>query len=328
MARLILHVGAHKTGTSYLQRILHLNRDLLARHGVIYPDLGPNPAHHILTTPWIDNPEIAPHWYGPGGPEGLWQRIIADLADRDGTVILSAEPFSRMAPQAVDMVDLAARCRRFDDVTVVYVARNQVELAQSIWLQRAKTGGAPPVDRFVAHALEAGLTSGIPLDHHAVYQHLRCGFAHRDIRLADYHQLRTGAGGLLGGFCQLTGLELPLDDLTPLPAEAANISPDPLATLLATRLTHPDPPSAGMVAWVGRRLNQRYPKQRRCIFTQEEIASLVRKFNASNRAVEALSHSGDTAFSVTAAQSGDWVTRDTLTWEIWADLARGAYHAA
>jgi len=39
-ARIVLHCGLHKTGSTYLQRNLQSNRNLLLKHGVLY--LGPN----------------------------------------------------------------------------------------------------------------------------------------------------------------------------------------------------------------------------------------------------------------------------------------------
>ena len=38
--RIVLHCGLHKTGSTYIQRNLQTNRELLLQHGVLY--LGPN----------------------------------------------------------------------------------------------------------------------------------------------------------------------------------------------------------------------------------------------------------------------------------------------
>ena len=39
MPRILLHIGAHKTATSYMQKKLALNVDLLARRGIHYDPL-------------------------------------------------------------------------------------------------------------------------------------------------------------------------------------------------------------------------------------------------------------------------------------------------
>ena len=51
--RLILHAGAHKTGTSTIQRALFENRGWLRARGIFYPDPRPRfgsrfRAHHAL----------------------------------------------------------------------------------------------------------------------------------------------------------------------------------------------------------------------------------------------------------------------------------------
>lgn len=49
MAELILHIGMHKTATTYIQNILYDNRDMLFNEGIIYPDIGiMDGAHHLL----------------------------------------------------------------------------------------------------------------------------------------------------------------------------------------------------------------------------------------------------------------------------------------
>ena len=120
MAKVILHVGAHKTGTTYLQNLFHLNRARLAEAGIHYPDIGPNTAHHALAGAWMNLPDIPDRFYGAAGPDGLWQKIIDQYATAPGTLLLSAENFSRCYPEEIDMVDLARRLEPFESVQVIY----------------------------------------------------------------------------------------------------------------------------------------------------------------------------------------------------------------
>ena len=47
---LILHIGMGKTGTTALQEAFWANRDVLARAGITYPDIGVDAgAHHKIT---------------------------------------------------------------------------------------------------------------------------------------------------------------------------------------------------------------------------------------------------------------------------------------
>lgn len=43
--RLILHIGAPKCGSTYLQRVMLGNRDLLAKHGILYPHADDGRSH-------------------------------------------------------------------------------------------------------------------------------------------------------------------------------------------------------------------------------------------------------------------------------------------
>jgi hypothetical protein len=57
-ARLIIHAGTHKTGTTSIQNVLAAYRDQLGKQGLIYPDHGPylggsREAHHTLAQAFV-----------------------------------------------------------------------------------------------------------------------------------------------------------------------------------------------------------------------------------------------------------------------------------
>src|SRR6476661_11253638 len=91
-----LHVGAPKTGTTYLQDRLALNKGELARHGVHYPlQLHASqfrPALDLLQMPW-------------GGlqvdVDGEWDALAARVRRLDGTVIISHEILAAAKPGQV-----------------------------------------------------------------------------------------------------------------------------------------------------------------------------------------------------------------------------------
>jgi len=126
MARVFLHIGGHKTGTSFLQSMFHRNRALLARDAIHYPDIGPNNAHHALVRPWIVTPDIPDRFFGRAGADGVWERLTDTYAAMAGTLFLSAENFSRVRPTRVDMADLARRLAPFEEVRGL-VARRVLE---------------------------------------------------------------------------------------------------------------------------------------------------------------------------------------------------------
>jgi len=161
MARLFLHIGAHKTATSYLQALFHHNRQTLSKAGLHYPFIGPNTAHHSLAASWLDMPDLPPSFFGAEGPDGLWDRaILHPYANRTDTLFLSAENFSRFSPQRVDMADLARRLAVFDEVRIVYTLRAQTEMLASLWVQIARDRKAPTLRGYLERVLATGMGGG------------------------------------------------------------------------------------------------------------------------------------------------------------------------
>ena len=331
MARLVLHTGAHKTGTTSLQRAFALNRDLLARHGVIYPDIGPNTGHHVLAGPWMRVEGVPGEFWPAGGPDVLWERLIAAHAAGDKTVFLSAENFSRALPERVDMVELAARLAAFESVEVIYVTRAQLGYLESIWLQVSKALQPPPFGRFYARAKDEHLASGLWLDHNDVYDHLLTGFAPDRIRVFDFEAVKAHPGGILGFFLDHLGLPLDVDDLVPVPVPGgmANPSPDPLAALAAARVAAPGAAPAGLVQMAGAALEAGFGAgTRTTLYTEAEAAKLVAHFAPLNARLEERLRPYQPGFRLTEpgpdpARPG----RDRLTPAVWAGLARRIYRA-
>lgn len=236
MARVFLHIGAHKTGTTYLQNLFHLNRKRLEEEGIFYPDIGPNTAHHALARSWIDMPDVPDSFYGDAGPDGLWQQLIDRHVGTDDTLFLSAENFSRARPQGIDWVDLARRLSVFDEVRIIYTMRSQVEMVQALWLQLAKTSRVIDLPACARTAIDERRVVGVVIDHYAVYCNLRRGFEPEQIHLLDYHQIRRAPGGIGQVFLDLLGSRQRAESFQQPPREDANISPDPLAYWVATQI--------------------------------------------------------------------------------------------
>ncbi|MEM7507757.1 MAG: hypothetical protein AAF415_13530 [Pseudomonadota bacterium] len=123
---LVLHLGPHKTGTTYIQRILWRNRETLTGAGWLYPDFGRpgnSAGHHDLAKRPSGQPNKA---------------AISELRALLGTsdqVILTSEQFSRWSPDAlVTLADgLGAR-----QVSIVYYLRDPFDRFDSYWRERIK----------------------------------------------------------------------------------------------------------------------------------------------------------------------------------------------
>src|SRR5579875_1333997 len=93
--RVFLHVGAPKTGTTYVQQVLFANRATLAQAGVLYPvtDVGQpfRLAHDFCGRRWFGQ--------GPDRFQGEWEAVASQArAWTGGTVIVSSELLAGAAP--------------------------------------------------------------------------------------------------------------------------------------------------------------------------------------------------------------------------------------
>jgi hypothetical protein len=281
MAKVFLHIGAHKTGTSYLQHLFYLNHARLARAGIHYPLIGPNDAHHALAAAWIDMPDLPQRFFGKGGPDKLWNDLIARYARAPGTVFLSAENLSRQSPETVDFADLARRLAPFDEVRVIYTLRQQAELVQSLWLQAAKSGRVLALRPYLARAWEESLGGGIGIDHEALYDALLAGFSPDQIVLLDYAAIRAARGGIAQVFLDLMESGLSAADLAAPPEAKANISPDPLSFYLSSQITGGSLPPNALVAAVTDILRTD-PPRRTSLLSQAEHTRFHRQFSPGN----------------------------------------------
>ncbi|MFU8862709.1 MAG: hypothetical protein ACNA7O_02260 [Rhodobacterales bacterium] len=134
--RLVLHVGPHKTATTYIQQNLNACRASLSQTGWIYPDdVGVserNPgAHHDLAH--------RADTYLSSDRENHHQltEFATQLRDSGKNVILSAEGFSRWS---LSKYHKLADILGFQEIEVVYALRDPVALIHSYWAEEVKQG--------------------------------------------------------------------------------------------------------------------------------------------------------------------------------------------
>lgn len=138
--RIVIHAGGPKTATTFIQRGLQSNRDLLGELGVYLPTTGrlelePHAVcHHHLAWGLINPQSYRTSAQG-------WSALAEELSGVDApVVILSSEAFSRVASISggASLVTNAARglC---DSVTIAYFVRNQLSLMNSLYGQRVKS---------------------------------------------------------------------------------------------------------------------------------------------------------------------------------------------
>lgn len=128
--RVYLHVGAPKTGTTYLQDRLALNAASLRSHGYRYPT-GAHADMFLAALDLLDRP-----WGGMRPQaEGEWDALVRRARRTRGTVVLSHEILAGAKPQE------AARARRdlsFGELHVVYTARDIARQVAAEWQEQLK----------------------------------------------------------------------------------------------------------------------------------------------------------------------------------------------
>ncbi|SOC35154.1 hypothetical protein SAMN05892877_101212 [Rhizobium subbaraonis] len=145
--RLVMHIGPHKTATTYMQANFHHNAEDLQRRGWLYPVVGERvaTAHHDLS----DNEGQFLRRKGKAFEDFL--KVIRK-ADREGlNVLLSSEGFRRWKKEHFEAIREIIGERRLH---VVYALRDPLDTLYSFWAQKASMGPAPSLPAWIARPLK------------------------------------------------------------------------------------------------------------------------------------------------------------------------------
>jgi hypothetical protein len=317
MSRIILHIGTHKTATTHIQDLLFHNRKLLARHGIIYPRIGVMRAHHGLASGWIKLPER----YRLRNPQGAWTRIVKTWAATDKTIFISSEELSRLYPARVNMAQLRDIVSGFDDITVLCCLRNQAGFLQSVYQQISDERNPGRWPQFLNQALERRVVDGLSLDYNLLYDHLRTGFAPGEIQLVSYDLARSSAGGIVQNLIETLDLPVQSAELVPCGPDRANVSPPPLASLVANMIAAPGVAPPALVTRVLRQIEQSVPEAGSAtLFSRAELAQLRRTVRPWNRRLHARVPDGFEFGPMPGP--GPRIFRGRLETQFWMDLCR------
>jgi len=141
--RVLLHVGAPKTGTSFVQDILFTNRAALRERGILYA-AERHDTHFLAALDLLDLP-----W---GGLEreavGAWDRLAAEVRAWPETAIISHEIFGRASRVQVAraMESLASHDA---EIHVVFSARDLVRQIPAEWQENVKHRRTKTYTRFL-----------------------------------------------------------------------------------------------------------------------------------------------------------------------------------
>jgi hypothetical protein len=146
-AKVFLHVGAPKTGTTYLQDRLFLNRMSLARHGVKYPT-GMRESMFLAA---VDLTGIK--WPGfEDMAKGEWEALVRRTKMSSGTVVLSHEVLAVAKPSRIRKAaeDLAG-----SELHVVLTARDIGRQLAADWQEGLKMYGTKSFRRYLREVAES-----------------------------------------------------------------------------------------------------------------------------------------------------------------------------
>jgi len=146
--RVILHVGAPKSGTSYLQQILWNNLDRLAEDGITMP--GNRRAHYQAMGSLRGGV-----WENPDAP-WTWDRLAAAVRDAEGTVLVSEE---MLGAATTEQAETAVRSLGDAEVHVVVAERDLWRTIPSAWQQSVRGRTVGTFTAFV-DALRTGANPG------------------------------------------------------------------------------------------------------------------------------------------------------------------------
>jgi hypothetical protein len=141
--QVFLHVGAPKSGTTYLQERLWHNREALRADGFLYP--GRHWASHVWAT--LDLRNVKFKGYRDPNTVGAWDGMVKEIREFGGPAIIDQELLSGTFPmqigRAMDELDFA-------DVHLVYTLRDMARTLPAAWQEWVKNRETDDFSEFLA----------------------------------------------------------------------------------------------------------------------------------------------------------------------------------
>ncbi len=148
--RVFLHVGAPKTGTTYLQDTLAANRDLLADHGLTYPPTKSG-SHFEAAIDLIDH-----RWGGAlDAARGDWAAVASAALKATDDAVISHEVLAAATGHQVRRAHAALEGA---EVHIIYTARDLGRQIPAEWQETVKHRGRRRFGGFLNHLMDSPRT--------------------------------------------------------------------------------------------------------------------------------------------------------------------------
>ncbi len=141
MARVYLHIGSPKTGTTYLQDVLAKNRTTLASHGLLYPDTR-------YGTHFEAAIDLTEHRWGGAIKQagGQWEHIAKAARSAPDRAVISHEVLAAATPK---QVAAARESLGGGEIHIVLTARDLARQIPAEWQETVKHRGRKSFARFM-----------------------------------------------------------------------------------------------------------------------------------------------------------------------------------
>ena len=140
--RVVLHVGAMKSGTSFIQNVLHRNREVLKEHDVLFA--GRRWRQQVLAVRELigaggaDQPPLA--------PDGPWNRLVRGIDQWPGTAVVSME---FLGPRGRDKIAIIQEAFAGSDLQIVLTARDLARSLPAMWVESTQNRGVKEWPEFL-----------------------------------------------------------------------------------------------------------------------------------------------------------------------------------
>jgi hypothetical protein len=151
VAKIFLHVGFHKTGTTSLQDALNRHRAELLTQGLVYPKTRRFRAHHEFA--WSAGQrgwgwkQFGGSQAGPGPARRMFRLIRSSKKD----VIISSEFLSELTPEKIKKLVSSIGDK---DLRVIFTVRPVAKILPSSYQQEVKNGSKLTFDRWLERVLD------------------------------------------------------------------------------------------------------------------------------------------------------------------------------
>jgi len=175
---LILHIGSHKTGSTYLQKVFKDHRLLLAEKSLLYPITGCGILfghHEIFNAIRTKNNKI----------DSLMQQLADEHANNYNTIFLSSENFEYLAP---DEINELMSYFDYNEIKIIYFYRAWTPLCYAMWQEEIKHGSTTEYESYCLKHIAYPLMSNL-LNYSRIMDNYEKIVGHENLLIASYDSI-------------------------------------------------------------------------------------------------------------------------------------------